>query len=223
MSFEEFLNRYNGKYVEKEDPSARDQCMDLAFAYLDDVLEIDRATIRHEYASQVFTQPNQMTLDKFDLIPNTPDNIPQRGDIIIFGQQVGIAGHIAMFIDGNKDNFNAFGQNWPLGSAAHIQNHNYYGVIGWLHPKSQGGLTMSQYEELKNDNADRMRDIQETQKALNGVHEGLANVEKNVRANNERLNKLEAATPGLPADVTNEDISGFNKITNWILSKLGKK
>jgi hypothetical protein len=32
--------------------------------------------------------------------------------------------------------FTSFDQNWPLNSLCHFQNHNYTGVLGWLHPKS---------------------------------------------------------------------------------------
>ncbi len=144
MTLDEFINKHNGKYVEAEDPGNINQCMDLVFKYLDEVLGVDRATIRHEYAYQAYTQPNDLTYKYFDLI-NTGN--PQYGDIIVYGTEVADAGHIEIFIDGDLNNYRSFSQNWSAGSPAHIINHNSYGVIGWLHPKG-GSIMFKNREEV---------------------------------------------------------------------------
>lgn len=135
--FNQFYTLYNGKYVEAEDSSNYAQCMDLAFKWLD-FLSIPRDTIRHLYAYQVWTMPFDSTRKYFDLVPNTPTNIPMVGDIPIFGQSVGPAGHISIAAPGsNSSNLVSLDQNWGATKYTHLVTHtNYYGVLGWLHPKT---------------------------------------------------------------------------------------
>jgi len=128
VSLQEFINKYNGKGVEVEDPSNRDQCMDLAFAWLDN-LGVPRATIRHLYAYQAFSQPNDLTRQYFDLVQGKASP----GDLIVWNTQVGIAGHISIFVSGNfPTGFTSFDQNWPSGSKSHLQWHNNFGIAGVL-------------------------------------------------------------------------------------------
>src|SRR5258706_15444663 len=93
--FNAFFNQVNGKSIEKEDPSAPDQCMDLIFAWCD-TLGIPREAVRHQYAYQVWQYPTATTLQYFDLLQNTLTFIPQVGDIAVFGTSVGFAGHVSI-------------------------------------------------------------------------------------------------------------------------------
>jgi hypothetical protein len=136
MNYQEILDRYVGKEVEAEDASNKDQCMDWAFKYCDEI-GVDRAAIRHLHAYQAFTQPNDLTLKYFDYIPNTPNGVPQLGDIIIFGTGVGIAGHIAVVQSADTHNIKSLDQNWNGHHFCEYINHPYDNVLGWLRPKSQ--------------------------------------------------------------------------------------
>ncbi len=125
-----------GQPVETEDPTALDHCMDLAFKWCD-LLGIDRATIRHPYAFQVFTQPLDITLQFFELIPNTPNGKPNQGDLVIFNANVPLvtsgAGHICVATgEGDSNSFKSLDQNWN--SVKHVtqETHSYTGVLGWL-------------------------------------------------------------------------------------------
>ena len=148
--FNGFIAQWDGKSCEMEDPSALDQCMDLAFAWVD-ALGIPRDTIRHGYAYQVWATPNPDTTTYFDLIPNTPDVIPLKGDLAIFGTVNGIpVGHIS--IETGKSDVNnliTFDQNWDTLHYYHLDeqgNHipycrtvvhaNYYDCVGFLRPKT---------------------------------------------------------------------------------------
>lgn len=135
MNYQEILDKYVGKPVEAEDPSNKYQCMDWAFKWCDEI-NIDRSTIRHLYAYQAFTQPNDLTLEKFDYIPNTPNGIPQLGDVVIFSTGVGIAGHIAVVQSADKDKVRSLDQNWSGHSYCEYITHPYDNILGWLHPKS---------------------------------------------------------------------------------------
>lgn len=132
-AYNSFFGQYNGKQVEKEDSTALYQCMDLAFAWCD-ALSVDRATIRHAMAYQVWSQPTDIGVQFFEFIPNTPNGIPKTGDMIIFNQQVGSAGHISIRSSGSADtnSFQSFDQNWNGIQKAVLVSHSYTGVDGWL-------------------------------------------------------------------------------------------
>lgn len=77
----------------------------------------------------------------YERIENTPDGVPQPGDVVIWranGKLTGPAGHVAIATGrGDINNFQSFDENWPLGSAAHEQWHTYDDVIGWFRPIDQ--------------------------------------------------------------------------------------
>lgn len=156
--FQQLYNLYNGKYVEAEDSSNYAQCMDLVFKWLD-ILGIPRDTIRHLYAYQVWTLPFDSTKKYFDFIPNGPTNIPEVGDVAVFNQQVGYAGHIAIVAPGSTArDLVTFDQNWGKDKYCHRVVHtNYYATFGWLHPKSVvKPVTLQQIHDIiwSNDTAD---------------------------------------------------------------------
>jgi hypothetical protein len=141
--YTDFVEKYNGQSVEVEDSSNPNQCFDLAFAWCDWV-DIDRATIRHLNAYQIWTQPNDMTLQFFDYIPNTPNGIPKEGDIVVFSQAVGSAGHVSIASGvGDTKAFQSFDQNWSGVQYARMVNHAYASVLGWLHIKVAAQLDIS--------------------------------------------------------------------------------
>jgi hypothetical protein len=156
MTLEQFIDAHNGKPLEVEDPSNRDQCMDLAFGWCDN-LKIPRETIRHLYAYQAFTAPNDITRQYFDLIAFNK-NAPSRGDLVIWGSGVGSAGHFAVAVSADTSSFTSFDQNWdtanyhtPSGEPyCRLVKHNYNYIIGWLHPKGGTNLDYkAEYELLK--------------------------------------------------------------------------
>ena len=79
--------------------------------------------------------------DYFDKIANTPEGVPQYGDVMIWRANepgvTGPAGHVGIFTSGDTNSFVVFNQNYPNNSPSHFQAFpNYAGVIGWLRPKS---------------------------------------------------------------------------------------
>lgn len=129
MTFQQLLQKYNGKYVEVAgSANAKNQCTDLANAYIGEVLDLPII----EWTNAVDFPARAQ--GRYDLISNTPTNIPQEGDLIIWG---GSVGHIAIFIDGTMNTFRSFDQNYPVGSPCHVQNHTYANVISWMRKKVQ--------------------------------------------------------------------------------------
>lgn len=146
MTPQQFFTKYDGKKIDF-DGFYGAQCMDLANQYIKEVdgrtgWEIARAT-----AYQVWSEFDRITANQYyTKIVNTPDAVPQAGDLVIWNTTVGTAGHIAVATgQGNTSTFTSFDQNWPGGSACHYQSHNYNGVVGWLRLKTkQGGTTMAE-------------------------------------------------------------------------------
>jgi hypothetical protein len=138
LSLEDFISKYTNQPVDF-DGIYPNQCFDLAHQYIYDVLGVtDKKIIAHPGAFQIFTEFNANGIDAlhFDKITNTPDGVPQKGDLIVWDQKVGTYGHVAIFIEGDAKTFKSFDANWPVGSLPHEEYHSYYGVLGWLHPKS---------------------------------------------------------------------------------------
>lgn len=82
--------------------------------------------------------------DEYDRIannPNDPNQVPQRGDIIVWNKSLpgsGGAGHIAVVLSCNPGSavFVSLDQNWG-GKTPHQVTHNWSYVEGWLRPKGQ--------------------------------------------------------------------------------------
>jgi len=131
--FNQFVSNLNGQFVEVSDSSNEYQCMDLAYLWVF-CLGYPKATIQHLYAYEAYTKPTDLTYKYFNLIPNTPDFIPQDGDICVF--KGGVAGHIAICLGGGTTSkFRRFEQNNPLGTHASINERNYTNMLGVLRPK----------------------------------------------------------------------------------------
>ena len=140
MTFQQFMMKYNGKYVEMGGSAdAKNQCVDLANAYIKEVLGLPIIlwTNAQDFPSKAGS--------KYTWIKNTPDALPKYGDIMIWN--MGSYGHIAMFISGNLSKFTSFDQNYPKGTPAHAQGHTYSNVIGWLRPKGENMATIAELEK----------------------------------------------------------------------------
>lgn len=129
------LDKYNSQPVEAEDPSNKDQCMDWAFKYCDE-LGIPRETIRHLRAFEAWTIPNDLTLQYFDYIPNTANGVPKLGSIAIFDNKVGPSGHISVVQKADVNSVVSLDQNWNGHSYCEYISHPYDNILGWLYPKS---------------------------------------------------------------------------------------
>ena len=141
MTLSEFLERWNGEYIEiAGSANAMFQCTDAANCYIRDVLgfPIIEWTNAKDFPSKAG--------DLYDWIPNTPTGVPLEGDLVVWGS--GTCGHIAIFLEGNATSFRSFDQNYPLGSPCHVQGHTYSNVIGWMRAKAE--IKDTEWEKIKN-------------------------------------------------------------------------
>ena len=150
MTLDDFIKKYQGKFVEYHSYNANAlyQCADLANQYITEVLGFPAiiGTNAQDFPSK--------RGNNFDWIVNTPEGLPEKGDLIIFKSSDGI-GHISIFIDGNLSLFRSFDQNYPTGSPCQIVQHNYRNVLGWLRPRKATMATM--YKGLDLTNQDSMK------------------------------------------------------------------
>lgn len=135
ITHEEFIKKNNGKQIEVTgSANAKFQCVDLANAYIRDVLgfPIVKWTNAQDF-------PKKCLPPNYEYIKNSTDNFPLKGDIVIWSSKDNV-GHIAICVeDGNTKNFKSFDQNWSKPLYCTLETHIYTGsnhkVIGWLRPK----------------------------------------------------------------------------------------
>lgn len=138
MTFDEYFKKYNGVGIDY-DGKWSFQCFDLANHYCVNVLG-GKAFVGM-YAWEIYENfNNQPSKNLFTRIPNTPEFIPQKGDIIVWAKSLnGKAGHVAI-CDGVGDTtyFYSYEENWD-GKCHPTERvkHNYNHVLGVLRPKDQ--------------------------------------------------------------------------------------
>ena len=130
MTVNDFFVKYNGKPVDF-DHYYGNQCVDLYRQFVKECLVYPQSP-GVTGAADIW---NTYLKDYYLRIDNTPDGVPQLGDVVIWNKSAGGGfGHVAVFSSGDTNNFISYDQNWPVGSYCHFQNHNYTNVLGWLRP-----------------------------------------------------------------------------------------
>lgn len=136
---QDFINKWTGVGCDF-DGWYGNQCVDLFNQYNQDVVGADRLfTPTTGGAADLwndFAGPGNVSYRK---IENTPDGVPQEGDVIIWAANTAVtggAGHVAIATANcNVNSIDSFDQNYPTGSLPHVQHHpDYTGVLGWLRP-----------------------------------------------------------------------------------------
>lgn len=136
---QQFIGAHNNVYISLLNPGR--QCFDLAVRWTD-LLNVPHfpgnpSPFPYANAYEIYTKPNDVTRKYFDFIQNTPDAIPQAGDIVVWDKTLnGGIGHVAV-ANGNAGTsyFESFDQNWVPGTPCKIIRHSYNYVLGWLRLK----------------------------------------------------------------------------------------
>lgn len=141
-TYKQFIQAHKGKAMDY-DGVAGCQCIDLCKYYLDEVFGLTPgawgdAHCWYENYNSIPTLKNN-----FKRIANTPDFIPQKGDIMVWGQQLSGWGHVAICSgEGDTTWFNSWDNNWTGNHDATTKiKHNYNGVLGVLRPYNQEPIT----------------------------------------------------------------------------------
>ena len=131
MNLDNFIKKWNGKPIDF-DGSYGYQCQDLYRAYVKGVLNVPQSpSVVGAKDSWTKYLPAY-----FDKIENTPDGVPEPGDIVIWGEAYGPFGHVAIFVKGTAKTMTCFSQNDPPGALCGLKTYrSYRGVLGWLRCK----------------------------------------------------------------------------------------
>lgn len=136
MNYQEFINEYYGKSFDY-DGAAGVQCVDLIKMYLDKVFGIKPSSWGN--SKDYYENFNNLPIKNYFVrIANTPDLIPQKGDICVWGTRLGNKyGHIAIATgEGTTKQFYSYDLNWG-GKTVRRVLHNYAGFLGVLRPNDQ--------------------------------------------------------------------------------------
>lgn len=140
MNYQEFIDTYNGKSIDYDGVSGV-QCVDLAKLYMNRVFGLNPGAWGN--AKDYFENYNNLPLNNtFDIIANSSDFVPLKGDIVIWGTGLGNKyGHIAVATgEGNTSNFYSYDLNWGSKNV-HRVLHDYKGFLGVLRAKDQTKIT----------------------------------------------------------------------------------
>lgn len=146
MNLDEFVKNYLGKATDY-DGGMGTQCVDLIKLYLDKVFNIKIGAIGNAEAYYRRYDEVPLLKNNFDRIANTPNFVPQRGDICIFGTALGKYGHICIATgEGDTSYFNSWDQNWGSKEMKEI-THNYNGFLGVLRYKNKEDVSKNETTE----------------------------------------------------------------------------
>lgn len=149
ITLDQFVQKYTGKGIDY-DGYAGFQCQDLYRQYVQEVLGFPQSP------GVVGAKDNwdSYLQDYYDRIPNTPDGVPEPGDIMIWGSKYGPYGHVAIVLSANSSSFTCFSQNDPTGSLCVKKKYTAWStLLGWLHPKQKTSI----YRGYDLNNSDSMK------------------------------------------------------------------
>jgi hypothetical protein len=138
MTFDNWVKTYIGTQTDYDSVSGV-QCVDLVKLYLDKVFGIKAGAWGNARDYWLDFDKHPALVKNFKKIKDTPDYIPQKGDIVVWSGEISKRnnyGHIAVAAgEGTKSYFYSYDQNWNGKGMAEIR-HNYYAVYGSLRPKN---------------------------------------------------------------------------------------
>ncbi len=147
MTYTQFVEKWKNQPCEVAgSANAQYQCVDLANAYIRDVLGLP---IVEWTNAQDF--PKKCLPPQYEYIKNSATAVPLQGDIVVWGSPDKV-GHIGICDNATVDRFTSFDQNFPLGSKCHLVSHTYtgtYKVLGWLRCKIKPVIDSTNMTEVQ--------------------------------------------------------------------------
>lgn len=135
MTFDEYFKTRTGKGIDY-DGNYGVQCFDLANDY--SVKVVGGKQFIGMGAYEIYTNfANQPGKELYERIPNTPEFVPKKGDIMVWGQGLSKWGHVAICTGkGDTTWFESYDQNWTgRNDPVALVRHNYSHVLGVLRPR----------------------------------------------------------------------------------------
>ena len=141
MNYNEFIKIYKGKSFDYDGVSGV-QCVDLVKQYLNKVFGIKPGSWGNAKDYYEDYNSNKTLKANFTRIANTPEFVPKKGDIAVWGTGLGNKyGHIAIATgEGTTSYFYSYDLNWN-GKTVKKVKHTYKGFLGVLRAKDQEKIT----------------------------------------------------------------------------------
>ena len=139
MNTDQFVAKYNNTHID-EDGYYGAQCWDVVARYAREVVgcpSFPTVSGGAEGLFRLFGQPIPQYFDKIANNVNDPNQLPQKGDVIVWHASFGPPwGHTALVISADSSGPTVLEQNGNNpGGSAYIKKRNWSGVSGWLRPK----------------------------------------------------------------------------------------
>lgn len=168
QTFDNWVKNNIGKAIDF-DGAYGVQCVDLAKHYIKNVLGITPQSIGNAIEYYNKRKTSTYLTKNFDWIDNTPEFIPQKGDLGVFKSKSG-NGHICVCTgEGTKSYFYSYDQNYPKAQHEPMTKikHSYASFLGVLRPKKKvayypkyngrGSSLVDALEEIKVDSSYKNR------------------------------------------------------------------
>ena len=141
MNYNEFIKTYKDKSFDYDGVSGV-QCVDLVKQYLNKVFGIKPGSWGNAKDYYEDYNSNKTLKANFTRIANTPEFVPKKGDIAVWGTGLGNKyGHIAIATgEGTTSYFYSYDLNWN-GKTVKKVKHTYKGFLGVLRAKDQEKIT----------------------------------------------------------------------------------
>ena len=137
MTFEQFIKYYKVGQSYAYNGTYKGECVSLVKLYIEQVLGVIPQAIGN--AKMYWLSRNSKYIKSiFTPIANTPDFIPQRGDVFV--RTSGIYGHIGIVISATKDYFYTIEQNYNGCGVVKNVKHTDWSNINFLRPLNQSNI-----------------------------------------------------------------------------------
>ena len=204
MTFDEYFKTRVGKGIDY-DGAYGVQCFDLANDYSRKV--VGAKAFVGMWAYQIYTDfTSQPGHEFYELIPNTPEFVPKKGDIMVWSKWLnGQAGHVAICTgEGTTSWFNSYDQNWTGNNdPITLIHHNYSCVLGVLRPRDQLKVLGPQLGDVNGDGKINVTDLTKVashikgQKALSKDEQKRADVNKDGKIDVTDIGAISAHIKGI--------------------------
>lgn len=141
ISMDKWVEKNLGKGIDY-DGAYGVQCVDLAKHFIKNVLGIEPHSIGNAIEYYRKRESSKYLTTNFNWISNTPDFVPQKGDLCVFTSKSG-HGHISVATgEGTTSYFYSYDQNYPSGKHEPMTKikHTYASFLGVLRPKNQKNI-----------------------------------------------------------------------------------
>ncbi len=137
-----FFNRWNGQPLDVDNFPAEQpyQCVDLFHKFNSEILGVGYIAANPVGgALDYFNNFDGLGLSQwYEIIGNdmsNPDQLPQKGDFMIWGVSMGTFGHIALVQSANKSSFTSLDQNFGARYCRFVTHSWTERPLGWIRPK----------------------------------------------------------------------------------------